>query len=128
MPREQNKDHRSGLHIFVSLSLTYGYAATKSNSSQPFSIGCFSECLADSRLFKQITAFLPPLAPFCSHIPPNNNMRLVEDTQFQLGQVPIDEIQFDPKCRDDIPAVLRGLQGLYKDETARTKIFEILEK
>ena len=55
-------------------------------------------------------------------------MRLVEDTQFQLGQVPIDEIQFDPKCRDDIPAVLRGLQGLYMDDTVRTKIFEILEK
>ena len=33
VPREQNKDHRSGLHIFVSLSLTYGYAANNSNSS-----------------------------------------------------------------------------------------------
>ena len=55
-------------------------------------------------------------------------MRLVVDTQFQIGQGPIDEIQFNPKSRDDIPAVLRGLQGLYMDDTARTKFFEILEK
>ena len=57
-----------------------------------------------------------------------NTMRIVEDTQFKLGQVPIEEITFHPKDRDDIPAVLKGLQHLYCDPTARQKIFEILEK
>ena len=55
-------------------------------------------------------------------------MRSVVDTQFELGQIPIDQITFHPKDRDDIPAVLYGLQHLYCDETARAKIFEILQK
>ena len=55
-------------------------------------------------------------------------MRLVEDKQFKLGQVRIDEIEFYPKDRDDIPAVLYGLKHLYSDETTRKKIFGILEK
>ncbi len=55
-------------------------------------------------------------------------MRIVEDTQFKLGQVPIEEMTFHPQDRDDIPAALKGLQHLYCDPTARQKIFEILEK
>ncbi len=55
-------------------------------------------------------------------------MRILEDTQFKLGQVPIEEMTFHPKDRDDIPAALNGLQHLYCNPTARQKIFEILEK
>lgn len=55
-------------------------------------------------------------------------MHVVEDTQFKLGQAPIDQIIFNPKDRDDIPAVLSGLKHLYCDEIARARIFEILEE
>ncbi len=34
-------------------------------------------------------------------------MRILEDTQFKLGQVPIEEMTFHPKDRDDIPAALK---------------------
>ncbi len=55
-------------------------------------------------------------------------MRVVPKSQFELGQVPIDQIQFKSKSRDDVPAVLRGLQHLYCDPVTRKKIFEILKK
>jgi len=42
--------------------------------------------------------------------------RKTHDSQFTLGQVPIADIQFDPKNRNDIPAVLMGLQVLWCDE------------
>ncbi|MCY4674085.1 MAG: ISNCY family transposase, partial [Bacteroidetes bacterium] len=38
------------------------------------------------------------------------------------------DIEIDPKDRDDIPAVLMGLQALYVDAETRAKIFEILER
>ena len=40
-------------------------------------------------------------------------MREVQKRQFQFGQVAIEDIWLDPKSRDDIPAVLKGLQHLY---------------
>lgn len=55
-------------------------------------------------------------------------MRTVLVSQLKLGQVPIAEMKINPKDRDDIPAVLAGLQALYMDEPMRTKIFEILEE
>ncbi len=55
-------------------------------------------------------------------------MRIVKDPQFKLGEAPIGEIVFNPKSRDDVPAVLRGLQHLYCDPVTRKKIFEILEE
>ncbi len=55
-------------------------------------------------------------------------MRVVRKSQFELGQVPIDQIKFNSKSRDDVPAVLRGLQHLYCDPLTRKKIFEILKK
>ena len=42
-------------------------------------------------------------------------MREVQKRQLQFGQVPVDKVWLDPKSRDDIPAVLKGLQHLYKD-------------
>ena len=73
-------------------------------------------------------AFAAAFGASCPHIQAFKTMRVVADPQFKLGQIPIDQIRFHPKDRDDIPAVLRGLQHLYCDETARAKIFEILEK
>jgi len=44
----------------------------------------------------------------------------------QLGELRIAEIQLDPRSRDDIPQVLRGLQHLYCTPELREEIFEIL--
>ncbi len=52
-------------------------------------------------------------------------MRAIFEPQFELGHTPIGEISFDARSRDDIPAVLRGLQDIfthrdvYSDESAR---------
>ena len=43
-------------------------------------------------------------------------MREVQKRQLQFGQVPVDKVWLDPKSRDDIPAVLKGLQHLYKEK------------
>jgi hypothetical protein len=45
----------------------------------------------------------------------------------QIGEVDISKIEFDPKSRDDIPRILRGLQYLYANETLRESIFGLLE-
>ncbi len=44
------------------------------------------------------------------------------------GRTRIEEIQIDVKSRDDIPAILLGLQELYLNESLRTAIFELLEE
>jgi len=54
-------------------------------------------------------------------------MRVVKHWQSRLGQVAIADIQFDARSRDDIPAVLKGLQYIYVTEAVRTKVFELLE-
>ena len=43
----------------------------------------------------------------------------------QFGQVAIEDIWLDPKSRDGMPAVLKGLQFLYKDK--RGELFSLLE-
>ena len=52
-------------------------------------------------------------------------MREVQRRQMQFGQVAIGDIWLDPKSRDDIPAVLKGLQYLYTDK--RVELFGLLE-
>jgi transposase, IS5 family len=54
-------------------------------------------------------------------------MRVVQNQQMQMGEVDISQIKFDPKSRDDIPKILRGLQHLYRQLPVRTAIFELLE-
>ncbi len=56
----------------------------------------------------------------------NVRMRSVIEPQFSLGQASIAEIQIDPNSRDDIPAILLGLQALYTHLPARTKVFDLL--
>ena len=55
-------------------------------------------------------------------------MRLVQNVQMRVGEVDIAQIKFDPKSRDDVPKVLKGLQHIYVTESLRSEIFELLEK
>ena len=55
-------------------------------------------------------------------------MREVHRSQFQLGQVPIEKIWINPKSRDDIPAVLKGLQHIWCDEELRERLFALLDE
>ncbi len=55
-------------------------------------------------------------------------MRSVSNSQLQLGELDIADIQIDLRSRDDIPQLLQGLQYLYTDKTLRGEIFEILKK
>ena len=55
-------------------------------------------------------------------------MRQVIVPQMKLGEQAIADIKLDPKSRDDIPQILRGLQHLYTTPELREPIFAILEK
>ncbi len=55
-------------------------------------------------------------------------MRAVQNVQMQIGEVDISQIRFNPKSRDDIPRILKGLQYLYMDVELRSKIFQLLEE
>lgn len=54
-------------------------------------------------------------------------MRIVKQPQSRLGQVDISKIEFDARSRDDIPAILKGLQFIHVNEAIRTQIFTLLE-
>ena len=45
-----------------------------------------------------------------------------------LGEIRIEDIELDMKSRDDIPALLLGLQHLYSDEQTRSRLFALLEE
>jgi len=53
-------------------------------------------------------------------------MRVVQNMQMEMGEVDVSQIKLDPKSRDDIPQILRGLQHLYVNEQLRAEIFELL--
>ena len=53
-------------------------------------------------------------------------MRRAIVPQMKLGKLAIAEIKLDPKSRDDIPQILRGLQHLYTTPELREPIFAIL--
>ena len=55
-------------------------------------------------------------------------MRTVIDAQTRFGQVDIADIKLDPKSRDDIPQLLRGLQHIYTEPELRKSVFAILEE
>jgi len=54
-------------------------------------------------------------------------MRVVQNQQMTIGEVDISQITFDPKSRDDIPKILRGLQHLYMQPELRASVFELLK-
>src|SRR5271156_1706000 len=53
-------------------------------------------------------------------------LRKVINTQMMFGQTDISSIVFDPKSRDDIPQLLRGLHHLYTDPQLRERVFSVL--
>ena len=55
-------------------------------------------------------------------------MRKIIDQQLKLGEQSIGSIQLDPKSRDDIPHILRGLQFIYITRDLRERVFSILEE
>lgn len=55
-------------------------------------------------------------------------MRIVHDPQARLGLTGIADLVFDPKSRDDIDKLLRGLQHLYTTPDLRERVFAILEE
>ena len=55
-------------------------------------------------------------------------MRKVIDPQLHFGEQAIGAIHLDPKSRDDIPQILRGLQYLYTTPALRERVFAILQE
>lgn len=55
-------------------------------------------------------------------------MRVVQQKQMVLGEINIADIKFNPKSRDDIDQILKGLQYLYCQTETREKLFAILER
>ena len=55
-------------------------------------------------------------------------MRKVIDPQLQFGEQDISAIELDPKSRDDIPQILRGLQYIYTTAELRERVFAILQE
>ncbi|MCQ8105371.1 ISNCY family transposase [Methylomonas sp. SURF-2] len=55
-------------------------------------------------------------------------MRTVIQPQLKFGETDIAAIVLDPKSRDDIPQLLRGLQYIYTEIELRQRVFAILEE
>ncbi len=55
-------------------------------------------------------------------------MRKVINPQLELGSVPIEAIDINPQSRDDIPAVLKGIQFIYSSKDLRDRIFSLLKE
>ncbi len=55
-------------------------------------------------------------------------MRKIINPQLQFGEQDIAAIHLDPKSRDDIPQLLRGLQYIYTTPALRESVFAILEE
>lgn len=54
-------------------------------------------------------------------------MRKVIEEQSWLGSVDIGAIKLNAKSRDDIPAILIGLQAIWNDKAAREELFRLLD-
>lgn len=55
-------------------------------------------------------------------------MRRVIEPQMKLGEIAIADIKMDPKSRDDIPQILRGLQHIFITPELREAVFAILSE
>ena len=53
-------------------------------------------------------------------------MRKVIDMQMKIGELAIGDIEFDPRCRDEIPELLMGLQSIYSNREVCDRVFEVL--
>ena len=54
-------------------------------------------------------------------------MRKVVEERSWLGSVDIGSIELNAKSRDDIPAILIGLQAIWNDKAAREELFRLLD-
>ena len=54
-------------------------------------------------------------------------MRHMKNPQLHFGEVNIADIHIDARSRDDVPAILKGLQYIYTNDAARKKVFRTLE-
>lgn len=54
--------------------------------------------------------------------------REVEKMQLEIGAIQIAAIKFDPRSRDDIPKILKGLQYIYVTDSIREPVFKLLEE
>ena len=55
-------------------------------------------------------------------------MRKTKDLQLELAGTSIENIKFNIKSRDDIPAILIGLQHIYTNPETRERLFSLLEE
>jgi transposase, IS5 family len=55
-------------------------------------------------------------------------MRKTIENQLTFGNVDISQIKTDPKSRDEIDQIVKGLQYIYTNIKIRTEVFKILEK
>ena len=55
-------------------------------------------------------------------------MRTIMELRRPLGSIPIEDIKLNAKSRDDTPALLIGLQAIYRDEVTRNELFALLDK
>ena len=55
-------------------------------------------------------------------------MRNLRNPKLERGEVRIEDIELDIKSRDDIPAILIGLQYLYSQKALRDRLFALMDK
>jgi len=55
-------------------------------------------------------------------------MRKPFEPQLRLGQIPIEDIEFDPQCRDEITQLLVCLQAIFGLPEIRSQVLGILER
>jgi hypothetical protein len=55
-------------------------------------------------------------------------MRKTQEEQMTFGNVDISQIKTDPKSRDEIDKIVKGLQYLYINKEIRKEIFKVLEE
>ena len=53
-------------------------------------------------------------------------MRKIIEQQMKIGEETIANIQIDPRSRDEIPKLLKGLQAIYCTKELRKQVFEAL--
>ncbi len=55
-------------------------------------------------------------------------MRNRRDPKIEFDKIHIENIELNLKSRDDIPALLIGIQHLYRDKSFRLRLFELMDE
>ena len=55
-------------------------------------------------------------------------MRSIRNPRLERGEVRIEDIALDHKCRDDLIVILIGIKCLYLQEDLRERLFALLDK